>query len=56
MGQTSPVKSKAPLSACGPDKLRATVVAGRSKCKLLEGELQELQKKITSQGVSIQKW
>jgi hypothetical protein len=53
--KTSPAKSKAPLSACGPDKLRATVVAARSKCKLLEGELQELQKKITSQGVSIDK-
>ena len=50
--KTSPAKSKAPPSACGPDKLR---VAARSKCKLLEGELQELQKKITSQGVSIDK-
>ncbi|CAB4032834.1 Hypothetical predicted protein, partial [Paramuricea clavata] len=53
--KTSPAKSKAPLSACGPDKLRATVVAARSKCKLLEGELQELQKKITSQSVCIDK-
>ncbi|CAB4015415.1 Transposable element P transposase, partial [Paramuricea clavata] len=42
-------------SSCGPDKLRATVVTARSKCKLLEGELQELQKNITSQGVSIDK-
>ena len=50
--KASPAKSKAPLAACGPGKLRATVIA---KCKQLEERLEELQQKITEQGISIDK-
>jgi hypothetical protein len=53
--KTSPAKSKALLSACGPEKLRATVVATRLQCKMLEEQLEELQQKIVDQGVSVDK-
>ena len=53
--KASPAKSKAPLAACGPGKLRATVVATRLKCKQLEARLEELQERITEQGISIDK-
>ena len=34
-GSQTPAKDKAPLAACGPEKLRATVNASRLKCKEL---------------------
>ena len=54
-GKTSPAKSKAPLSACGPEKLRATVVATRLQNKMLEERLEEMQQKIVDHGVSVDK-
>ena len=53
--KTSPAKSKAPLSACGPEKLRATVIATRLRNKMLEEQLGELQQKIVDHGVSVDK-
>ena len=53
--KASSAKSNAPLAACGPGKLRATVVATRLKCKQLEERLEELQERITEQGISIDK-
>ena len=44
--RTSPAKSKAPLSACGAEKLRATVVATRLQCKMLQEKLDVLQAKM----------
>ena len=54
-GKTSPAKSKAPLSACGPEKLRATVVATRLQNKMLEERLEEMQQKIIDHGLSVDK-
>ena len=48
-----PAKSKASLSACGPDKLRATVKATRLQCKQLEDRVKELETRINEDGVSI---
>ena len=48
-----PAKSKASLSACGPDKLRATVKATRLECKQLEDRVKELETRINEDGVSI---
>ena len=52
-GKASPAKNKAPLSACGPAKLRATVVAARFENKMLEERLEELQQKIVEHGVNV---
>jgi hypothetical protein len=48
-----PAKSRAPLSACGPEKLKATVQATRVECKQLEDHLQEMQRKIEQEGVGV---
>ena len=48
-----PAKSKASLSACGPDKLRATVKATRLECKQLEDRVKELETRINEDGVPI---
>ena len=45
-------KSEASLSACGPDKLRATVKATRLECKQLEDRVKELETRINEDGVS----
>ena len=48
-----PPKAKAPLSACGPEKLRATVQATRLQNKQLEERLEILQAKIEKDGIGI---
>ena len=48
-----PAKPKAPLAACGPEKLRATLKATRLECKELEGRLQNLERKIEKNGLGI---
>ena len=53
--KASPAKSKAPLAACGPEKLRATVKATRLECKMLKEQLHEMQERIQEQGICIDK-
>ena len=53
--KVSPAKSKAPLAACGPEKLRATVKATRLECKMLKEQLHEMQERIQEQGICIDK-
>ena len=48
-----PAKAKAPLAACGPEKLRATVVAERLRCKDLEAKVKRLQVQIEKHGISV---
>jgi hypothetical protein len=48
-----PAKPKAPLAACGPEKLRATLKATRLECKELEGRLQNLERNIEKNGLGI---
>ena len=43
---TAPAKSKAPLSACGSEKLIATVKASRITCKQLEDRVEQLEAQI----------
>ncbi len=50
---SAPAKSKASLSACGPEKLRATVIEARLKCKTLQAKLELLQSKINEEGVDV---
>ena len=50
---SAPAKSKASLSACGPEKLRATVIETWLKNKGLEGKLELLQSKIDKEGVDV---
>jgi hypothetical protein len=50
---STPARSKASLSACGPEKLRATVIETRLKCKTLEDQLEKLERKINDEGVSV---
>ena len=49
----APAKPKAPLSACGPEKLKATVVSSRLQVKDLVDRLQQLQKKIQQHGIGV---
>ena len=49
----TPAKPKASLTACGPEKLQATVKSTRLQVKDLEDRLQELQCKIEEQGIGI---
>ena len=49
----APAKDKAPLAACGAEKLRATVVAQRLQCKDLEAKVKDLQSQIEKHGVSV---
>ena len=49
----APAKDKAPLAACGPAKLRATVRTERLHSKELEERLQALEKKIKANGVHV---
>ena len=48
---SAPAKKKAPLAACGADKLRATVKAQRLECKQLEARLDQLQTEIKKDGI-----
>ena len=48
-----PAKAKAPLSACGPQKLRATVKATQLQNKHLEDRLEILQAKIEKDGIGV---
>ncbi len=48
-----PAKDKAPLAACGPEKLRATVQATRLENKELKDRLKDLQTKIEKDGVHV---
>ena len=50
---SAPAKSKASLSACGPEKLRATVIEARLMCKTLEAKLELLRSKINEEGVDV---
>ena len=50
---SAPAKSKASLSTCGPEKLQATVIESRLKCKTLERKLELLQSKINEEGVDV---
>ena len=50
---SAPAKKKAPLAACGADKLRATVKAQRLECKQLEAKLDQLQTEIKKDGVGV---
>ena len=52
-GSFNPPKPKASLTACGPQKLRATVKSTRIQVKYLDDRLQELQCKIKEQGIGI---
>ena len=47
----TPAKTKAPLVACDPEKLQATVRSTRLQCKQLEDQLHQLQAKIKEDGV-----
>ena len=49
----TPAKPKASLTACEPEKLRATVKSTRLQVKDLEDRLQEFQCKIKEQGIGI---
>ena len=49
----APAKDKAPLTACGPAKRRATVRSERLHCKELEERLQTLEKKIEECGIQV---
>ena len=49
----APAKDKAPLAACGAEKLRATVRAQRLHCKDLEAKVKDLQVQIEKHGVSV---
>ena len=48
-----PAKDKAPLSACGPEKLRATVKSTRLQKKQLEGRIEQLQKKLEKDAIGV---
>ena len=50
---TAPAKPKAPLSACGSEKLIATVKASRIACKQLENRVEQLEAQIKKEGVGI---
>ena len=50
---SAPAKPRAPLAACGPEKLRATVVSLRLQMKDMDNRLQKLQQKIEKNGVGV---
>ncbi len=49
----APAKDKAPLAACSAEKLRATVVADRLRCKELEKRIENLQSKLEKHAVNV---
>ena len=49
----APAKTKAPLSACGPEKLRATVISSRLHIEDLEEHLQKFLGDIQKDGIGI---
>ena len=49
----APARDKAPLAACGAEKLRATVIAQRLHCKDLEAKVKVLQSQIEKHGVNV---
>ena len=51
----APARDKAPLAACGAEKLRATVIADRIRLKDLEARLQNMQRQIEKHGVNVSK-
>jgi hypothetical protein len=50
---SAPAKDKAPLAACGAEKLRATVVADRLELADLKQRIKNLESKIVKHGVSV---
>ena len=50
---STPAKHKAPLTACGPEKLVATVKASRLVCKQLQDRMGQLEANIKKDGVGI---
>ena len=51
----APARDKAPLVACGAEKLRATVIADRVRLKDLEARLENMQRQIEKHGVNVSK-
>ena len=51
----APARDKAPLAACGAEKLRATVIADRIRLKDLEARLEKMQQQIEKHGVNVSK-
>ena len=49
----APARDKAPLAACGAEKLRATVIAQRLHCKDLEAKVKVLQSQIEKHSVNV---
>ena len=50
---SAPAKSKAPLTACGAEKLRATVAADRLELKDLKQRIKSLESRIQKHGVTV---
>ena len=50
---SAPAKSKAPLAACGAEKLRATVAADRLELKDLKQKIKNLESRIEKYGVTV---
>jgi hypothetical protein len=50
---STPAKPRASLAACGPEKLRATVISSRLQIKDLEERLHQLQRRIEQDGIGI---
>ena len=51
----APARDKAPLAACGPKKLRATVIADRIRMKDLEARIEKMQLQIEKHAVNVSK-
>ena len=49
----APARDRAPLAACGAEKLRTTVIAQRLHCKDLEAKVKVLQSQIEKHGVNV---
>ena len=49
----APARDKAPLAACGAEKLRATVIAQRLHCKDLEAKVKVLRSQIEKHSVNV---
>ena len=50
---SAPAKSKAPLAACGAEKLRATVAADRLELKDLKQRIKSLESRVQKHGVTV---
>ena len=51
----APAKDKAPLAACGAEKLQATVIADHIRLKDLEARLEKMKLQIAKHGVNVSK-